>query len=170
MAVRRADHPRAPPAVATTFRETPPASVMALRPAQKVDKDRRQQALFLLPILKRDILVGPVLGQYLVVFAVRHQPVRDLGWYSRMHPVVAGNDASRHLYRVQFGRAQPDDRMFAPSLKLRRHRSITATKLLASIAVSRARLAGLALISSLKCSLPHTASMPPACAISINWV
>src|SRR5271170_96370 len=112
MAVRRAVHPRAPPAVATNSRETPPASLLALRPAQKVDKDCRQQALFLVPILERDILVGPVLDQFLVVFAVRQQPVRDLGWYSRMHPVVAGNDASRHLYRVQFGRAQPNDRMF----------------------------------------------------------
>src|SRR5271154_2335495 len=103
MPVRRAAHPRASPAAATTSRETPPASEMALRPAQKVDKDCRQQALFLLPILERDILVGPVLGQYLVVFAIRHQPVRDLGWHSRMPPVVAGNDASRHLYRPQLG-------------------------------------------------------------------
>ena len=59
----------------------------------------------------REILVGAVLAQHLMVFGMRHQPVRGLPGGARMDPVVAGDDRGRHRHRAQFGRAQPDHRV-----------------------------------------------------------
>jgi hypothetical protein len=53
-------------------------------------------------------------------------------------------------------------------LKLRRHSFITAMKRSTSIDSSRDRLAGLLAISSAKCSVRQTASMPSRCAVSMN--
>ena len=55
----------------------------------------------------------------------------------------------------------------APAAKLCRQRVMRPMKSCGFIAVSRSRLAGLALIISLQCSIAQTASMPPCCAASI---
>src|ERR1051326_8347822 len=56
--------------------------------AQEVDEDRGEKAFLLLPILEGDIDIHAVLAEHLVVFGVRHQPVRHLAGEPRMHPVM----------------------------------------------------------------------------------
>ncbi len=59
-------------------------------PAQEVDEPRRQQPLSRVPIGEGLVERRARLGHDLLIFGVRHQPVRRLAGGARMHRILPG--------------------------------------------------------------------------------
>ena len=115
-----------------------------------------------------DILIRPVLRQNFVIPGIRHQAMGDLTGFAWMHPVIARDNADRDRQRAQLGGADADDRVVRSVFEAPPPSLITLIKCFTSIDSSRARFAGLLTMTSPKCSLRHTASIPPRSAASMN--
>jgi hypothetical protein len=118
----------------------PSASVASFIPArEEIRKHLRHRGFPRRPVLLRHEIDVEVAGKEVVELAARNHAVRSLGDGVVVGPVIARNDAGRHLDRIEIVLARADHGKLRASWNCSRQRSMAAMRCPSDLTLFMAR-------------------------------